>query len=117
MAFLTIAPLKLGHTLVVPVEEVDHWVDLDEDLLDHLSHVARAIGRAQDLAFEPTRVALLVLGLEVPHAHIHVVPIDAEADVHFANADTSASAESLDDAAARLRGALRELGYTQVADS
>jgi histidine triad (HIT) family protein len=111
VAFLTIAPFAPGHTLVVPIAEVDHWIDLDPDLAAHLTEVARQVGRAQMQAFSPTRVGLIVAGLEVPHCHLHVVPIDSEADLSFARADHSADPAALDDAADRLRVALREQGH------
>ena len=116
VAFLTIAPISPGHTLVVPVEEVDHWIDLDDDLLAHLSTVAKAIGRAQEEAFLPAKVALLAAGLEVPHVHLHVFPIDSERDISFANADPTVSEGSLEQAAELIRAALRRLGYSQVSD-
>jgi histidine triad (HIT) family protein len=106
VAFLSIAPLRPGHTLVVPVEEVDHWLDLDPDNAAHLMVVAQRIGRAQQAAFEPARVGLIIAGMEVPHCHLHVVPIDREADLQFANADPSVPAEALDAAADALRSAL-----------
>lgn len=114
VAFLSIAPLKPGHTLVVPRAEVDHWIDLDPATLGHLTGVARQIGTAQQRAFAPTRIGLMVAGLEVPHVHLHVVPIDGVHDLDFDRADHGASPESLDEAAARLRAALRDLGATGV---
>ena len=111
VAFLTIAPLKSGHTLVVPIQEVVEWTDLDPDLLNHLTHVSQIIGKAIDAAFQPTKVGLIIAGLEVPHVHIHVSPIDTNNDLDFANADPNASGESLDEAADRIRAALIELGY------
>ena len=111
VAFLTIAPLQPGHTLVVPIEEVDDWTDLDPDLLAHLTNVAQIIGKAIDAAFAPTKVGLMIAGLEVPHVHIHVVPINTVNDLDFANADTGASDQSLDKAADRIGAALAGLGY------
>ena len=111
VAFLSIAPLRPGHTLVVPIEEVDDWTDLDPDLLAHLTHLSQIIGKAIDVAFNPTKVGLMIAGLEVPHVHLHVVPIDSVNDLDFANADPNASAESLDDAAERIRSALTDMGY------
>jgi histidine triad (HIT) family protein len=102
VAFLTIAPLKPGHTLVVPIEEVEDWTELNPDLLNHLAHVSQIIGRAIDQAFHPTKVGLIIAGLEVPHVHIHVSPIDTVNDLDFANADPNASPESLDAAATQL---------------
>jgi histidine triad (HIT) family protein len=116
VAFLTIAPLKPGHTLVVPIEEVDHWLDLDSALLAHLTEVSRKIGIAVQRAFQPARVGLMLAGLEVPHVHLHVVPIWSVHDLDFANADAGASPASLDAAAAKLRATLRELGHPEVSD-
>lgn len=116
VAFLSIQPLRPGHTLVVPRLEVDHWLDLPSALTQHLMGVAHEIGLAQMDAFDPTRVGLIIAGMEVPHTHLHVVPIDAERDLSFANADIAASHESLDDAAQRLRSALRARGAAGVAD-
>ena len=111
VGFLTIAPLKPGHTLVVPIEEVEDWTDLDPDLLGRLIHVSQIIGKAIDAAFNPTKVGLIIAGLEVPHVHLHVAPIDTYNDLDFANANPNASAESLDEAAERIRAALVEMGY------
>lgn len=116
VAFLSIAPLRPGHTLVVPRAEVDHWLDLPVELTRHLTGVAHEIGRAQMDAFSPTRVGLIIAGLEVPHTHVHVVPIEAERDLNFANADTAAPADALDDAATKLRDALRSRGAAGVSD-
>ncbi|HEX2383413.1 MAG TPA: HIT family protein [Acidimicrobiales bacterium] len=106
VAFLSIAPIRPGHTLVVPIEEVDHWVDLEPDVVAHLMQVGRRIGRAQMTAFSPARIGVIIAGMEVPHAHIHLVPIDREADLHFENADQNAQPEDLDSAADSLREAL-----------
>ena len=110
VAFLTIAPLRRGHTLVVPRAEIDHWLDVEPDLNAHLFNVAQRVGRAQMAAFEPERVGVIVAGMEVPHAHIHVIPIDSEADLDFARADHDADPADLDAAAEALRAALDDLG-------
>ena len=115
VAFLTIAPLRPGHTLVVPIEEVDDWTDLDAGLLSHLTSVSQIIGKAIDAAYRPTKVGLMVAGLEVPHAHIHVVPINSVNDLDFANADTDVSDAALDEAAQRIGAALAEMGYEPAA--
>ena len=117
VAFLTINPITPGHTLVVPVAEVDHWIDLDAGLAQRCLGVAQVIGQAQMAAFSPARVGLIVAGLEVPHTHLHVIPIDTEADLSFAKADRSPDPTHLDDAAERLRAALRDLGRDEVADA
>lgn len=106
VAFLSINPLRPGHTLVVPIEEVDHWLDLDLDLMQHLTGVARTIGQAQMQAFRPARIGLMIAGLEVPHVHLHVVPISDVHDLDFANAEQDPSEESLDRAHADLTAAL-----------
>jgi histidine triad (HIT) family protein len=116
VAFLSVAPMMPGHTLVVPREEVDHWIDLEPELAAHVFHVAQWIGRAQQREWNPRRVGLLVVGEEVPHAHIHVVPINHPNELSFAHADPSPPAGALDDAAEKLRTRLRELGAPGVSD-
>lgn len=110
VVFLTIAPISPGHVLVVPIEEIDHWVDLGPDLAAHLMRVARDVGRAQMQAFGPRRIGMMIAGLEVPHCHLHLVPIDREADLSFGRADHAPDPVALDAAADRLREALRTLG-------
>jgi histidine triad (HIT) family protein len=116
VAFLSINPLRAGHALVVPRAEVDHWIDLDPALNAHLMRVAQEIGAAQQDAFAPTRIGLMVAGLEVPHVHLHVVPIDGVHDLDFGNAQTDADPAALDRAAELLRDALRARGATGVAE-
>ena len=116
VAFLSIEPMRPGHVLVVPRTEVDHWIDLDPELAAHLFVVAQQIGRAQRLEWNPRRVGVLMVGDEVPHVHIHVVPINSPAELSFAGIDRSPAPEALDDAAARIRARLRELGRAEVAD-
>lgn len=115
VAFLSIAPLKPGHTLVVPRAEIDHWIDLDPDVNAHLMRVAQQIATAQQRAFSPTRVGLMIAGLEVPHVHLHVVPIDAMHDLDFDNA-TPSTPEELDGVAKKLRAALRDAGASEVSE-
>lgn len=114
-AFLTIAPIRPGHTLVVPIEEVDHWVDLDPEIAAHLMTVSQVIARAQQRAFSPHRIGLIIAGLEVPHTHLHLVPIESEADLDFGRADGNPAPAALDDAAECLRSALSAGGYAGVA--
>ena len=110
VAFLTIAPLRQGHVLVVPIEEVDHWINLEPELMAHVIRVSQIIGRAVDRAFTPEKVGMMIAGLEVPHTHVHIVPMSGVRDLDFANADPDASAESLDEAAELIRTALIEQG-------
>jgi histidine triad (HIT) family protein len=106
VAFLTIAPLRQGHTLVVPRREVASWLELDEAELHALWSACRTVGQAIDEAFHPGRVAALLLGLEVPHVHVHLVPIDSEAEVRFDRADHDPDQATLDDAQERIRSAM-----------
>jgi histidine triad (HIT) family protein len=116
VAFLSINPLRPGHTLVVPRKEVDHWIDLDTELVQHVMNVSQAVGKAVQRAFKPAKVGLMIAGLEVPHCHIHVVPINGLPDLDFANQDPNPEPAALDRAAAAIRDALRSLGFRQVAD-
>lgn len=111
VAFLSINPLRTGHTLVVPVDEIDHWLDLDPELNAHLVAVSQRIGQAQMAAFSPTRVGLMIAGLEVPHVHLHVVPIDGVHDMDFANAAASPDPAAMDAAQQALLDALRAAGH------
>ncbi len=115
VAFLSIKPLRPGHTLVVPRDEIDHWLDADADLWAHLMSVSQLLGRALNSVFRPTKVGMMLVGLEVAHLHVHLVPIDAMQDLNFANADPNPDPAALDDAAERIRGALREMGSPHVA--
>jgi len=117
VAFLTIAPIRMGHTLVVPRAEIDHWLDLPRDLARHLMDVAQAVGQGIQRAFQPVKVGMMIAGLEVPHVHIHLTPIWNLQDLNFANQQNDPDPRELDAAAARIRAALRELGYPQVADA
>lgn len=116
VAFLTIEPLRPGHTLVVPVQEVDHWLDLEAGLAEHLMRVSQAVGRAIQDAFQPTRVGLMIAGLEVPHVHLHVSPIDTLGDMDFARCDRKPKPQDLDDAAERIRKALSARGHAEAPD-
>jgi histidine triad (HIT) family protein len=116
VAFLSINPIKPGHVLVVPREEVEHWIELDLGTWEHLNRVAKAIGTALQRAYQPEKVGLMLAGLEVPHVHIHLVPIWDVHDLAFANADPDPDPADLDEAADTVREALRDLGASGVAD-
>ena len=108
VAFLSIQPVQPGHALVVPRAEVDHWIDLEPEIASHLTVVAQAIGRAQQRVYSPVKIGLLVAGLEVPHVHLHVIPLMRdEGDLHLDRA-RSATPEDLAIEAERLRVVLRE---------
>ena len=116
VAFLSINPVNAGHTLVVPRAEIDEWTDLGPTLAAHLMTVAQTVGKAVKQAFTPLRVGLLVAGLEVPHTHLHVMPIHAgEHDLHLDRAGT-ATPDELAANAEKIRTALRDLGATGVSD-
>jgi histidine triad (HIT) family protein len=117
VVLLTIAPITPGHVLVVPVEEVDHWIDLDPELAAHLMRVAREVGRAQMQVFAPRRIGMITAGLEVPHCHLHLVPINVEAELSFSRADHDPDPTALDEAAGSLREALRDLGHGDPVDA
>src|SRR5688500_1881086 len=111
VAFLTINPLTTGHTLVVPREEVEHWVDVDPDLWAHLAAVSQTIGQALQTAYRPEKVGMMLAGLEVPHVHVHLAPIHSLSDLNFANADPNPDPAALDEAAETIRSALHDAGH------
>jgi histidine triad (HIT) family protein len=106
VAFMSINPLARGHVLVVPIDEIDHWIDAPSDLVGHLFNVVHRIGRAQRQAFDCQRVGVIVAGYEVPHAHIHVIPTDHMGQLSFANAATSVDHDDMEAAAAAIRSVL-----------
>lgn len=106
IAFLSINPLATGHTLVVPLVETDHWLDLPDTTSSHLFHVAKRIGEAQRTLLKPRRVGLIIAGFEVAHCHIHVVPTQSMADLDFANAATTPDHDRLAEVARGLRESL-----------
>jgi len=84
-AFLDIYPLKAGHTLVIPKKETDYVFDLDDDQLAGLILFSKKVAAAIERAIPCNRIGVAILGLEVPHAHIHLVPMDTMEDVNFKN--------------------------------
>ena len=94
-AFLDINPVALGHTLVIPKKEVDYIFDIDDPMLGRMVAFAKRVARAQETAIECKRVWLAVMGLEVPHAHIHLIPITKESDMYFGGKKLAVSQEEL----------------------
>jgi histidine triad (HIT) family protein len=94
-AFLDIRPLTKGHTLVIPKQETDYLFDLNEDLYLSLHSFARKVALAQKKAISCKRIATVVLGMEVPHAHIHLIPIQKESDISFSNPKLQVSEEEM----------------------
>ncbi len=102
-AFLDINPLAKGHTLVIPKQETDYLFDLDDELLAGLMVFAKKIALAIDKAVDCKRVGVAVLGLEVPHAHIHLIPLKSEADISFSNPKLKFSTEEFEAIADSIR--------------
>ncbi len=114
VAMIDIRPLNTGHVLVIPIAEVDRWTDLPAETAAHCTVVAHTIGRAQMVAFSPARIGLMIDGFEVPHTHLHVVPIDHMGHLNFAEADPDVAPSDLDAVAEQLRAALRADGHGAV---
>lgn len=110
VVFMTISPITFGHSLVVPIQEVDQWTDLSKDLNDHLFDIAKKVGQATKIAFKCERIALVIAGYEIPHCHLHVIPSNSMADLEFANARTNVDRKELEEAAARIIIELRRAG-------
>ncbi len=106
VSFLDVRPLAPGHALVVPRVEIDQWTDLSPDTAAHLMSVAHRVGQAQKALFSPARIGLMIAGFEVPHAHVHVVPMNSMAQLDFANADSSPDQDALDGHLAALQAEL-----------
>jgi diadenosine tetraphosphate (Ap4A) HIT family hydrolase len=109
VAFLTIAPMTQGHTLVVPRAEIDQWQDVDAQAFNKVMAVSQLIGKAVVKAFGAGRAGVIIAGLEVPHLHVHVFPAYNLTDFGFANVDHNPSPESLDEAQAKIKDALAQL--------
>lgn len=105
-AFLDINPLVKGHTLVIPRREVDYIFDMEDGELAEFHVFAKKVAKAIKKAFPCTKVAEVVLGLEVPHAHIHLIPMNSEADVNFRKEKLSFTAEEMAAIAEEIRKAL-----------
>ena len=105
VAILTIEPIQEGHLLLIPRQEVDHWDDLQPELAAHLMSVAQTLAKALKKVFPCQRVSMMIIGLEVPHTHIHLSPINDMADANISNAKR-ADGDSLAAAAEKIRAAL-----------
>lgn len=105
-AFLDINPLAKGHTLVIPRREEDYFFDLTDDELQEMIVFAKQVAKAIKAAFPCKKVGMAVLGLEVPHAHIHLVPMVSEGDMNFANEKLKLSDDEFKEIAEKIRKAL-----------
>ena len=92
-AFLDIKPMAKGHTLLIPKQEVDYLFDIDDTMLSEMMVIAKKIATAMEQAVACTRVGMMVIGLEVPHAHIHLIPIQNEGDMNLSNKRVELSKE------------------------
>lgn len=107
IAFLDIFPLRKGHTLVVPKQEIDYLFDLDDETYLGLMAFAKQVAGAVKQAIPCNRVGVAVIGLEVPHAHVHLIPINTESDMNFRNEKLKLPKEEFEEIAATIRTAVK----------
>lgn len=107
-AFLDISPMQVGHTLVVPKQEVDYLFDLEDALLADMVVFAKRVAKAIEKAVECRRVGMMVVGLEVPHAHIHLIPIREERDMDLSGSRVKLSQNEFEQIAQQIRTALEK---------
>jgi len=105
-AFLDINPLNLGHTLVVPKAEVDYIFDMEDKLLGNMNIFAKKVGLAIEKVVDCERIGIAVLGLEVPHAHIHLIPINGIYDIDFSKPKLKLSQQEFEEIAKKIRAKL-----------
>ena len=106
LAFLDINPLAMGHTLVIPKKEVDYIFDLDDDTLGALHIFSKKVARAIESVIECERIGVTVIGLEVPHAHVHLIPITGVADMNFERPKLSPEQSELAEVAKKISNAI-----------
>jgi len=105
-AFLDINPLTKGHTLVIPKKETDYLFDLDDETLGNMMIFAKKIAGAIDKTIKCIRVGVIVIGTEVPHAHIHLIPFNDEAELNFKREKLKLSQDTFTDIASKIKAAL-----------
>ena len=106
LAFLDISPLVLGHVLVIPKQEIDYIFDIEDELYQGLMLFAKNVALAIKKAYPCERIGVSVIGLEVPHAHVHLMPIDKMDDMNFSNAKLKLSHEQFAEIAAKIKAEL-----------
>ncbi|MES2448692.1 MAG: HIT family protein [Bacteroidota bacterium] len=106
LAFLDVSPLVMGHVLVIPKKEIDYIFDMDEESYFGLTLFAKIVAVGLKKAFPCKKVGVAVIGLEVPHAHIHLIPMNNVGDMNFSKEKLSPSEEELAEAAARIKAEL-----------
>jgi histidine triad (HIT) family protein len=109
LAFLDIRPVVFGHTLVIPKMEVNYYFDLDDDYLSHLNLFAKKVAKVLDQEIDCLRVGVMIAGLEVPHAHIHLIPINSISDLSFTNPRVDISPSDMADLAKKLSASFKSL--------
>jgi histidine triad (HIT) family protein len=105
-AFLDIQPLVIGHTLVVPKKEVDYLFDVNDELYNELMLFAKKIAAAQKKAIPCLRIGVAVIGLEVPHAHIHLIPLNTMSDINFSRPKLNLPKDTMQETADTIKAAL-----------
>ena len=108
LAFLDINPLKMGHVLVIPKKEVDYIFDVDDELYTGLMIFTKIVAKAIKKAVPCTRIGVAVIGLEVPHAHVHLIPIDKMSDMDFGKTKLNPTQQELSEVALRILDALKD---------
>ncbi|MBU0697061.1 MAG: HIT family protein [Bacteroidetes bacterium] len=108
LAFLDINPLKMGHVLVIPKKEVDYIFDVDDELYTGLMIFTKIVAKAIKKAIPCTRIGVAVIGLEVPHAHVHLIPIDRMSDMDFGNNKLEPTQQELSEVALKILDALKD---------
>lgn len=106
LAFLDVFPLAKGHILVIPKKEIDYIFDVEDDLLSGLMVFAKKVAKAQRAAIPCLRIGVAVIGVEVPHAHVHLIPLNSLADINFENPKLKVTQEELAATAAKIRAEL-----------
>ncbi|AMQ01464.1 Histidine triad (HIT) protein [Pedobacter cryoconitis] len=106
MAFLDVSPLAMGHLLVIPKKEIDYIFDMDEESYFGLTLFAKIVAVALKKAFPCVKVGMAVIGLEVPHVHIHLIPMNAVGDMNFSKAKLNPTQEELQEAAQKIKAQL-----------
>lgn len=109
LAFLDVNPLVMGHTLVIPKKEIDYIFDMDDELYGGLQFFAKVVAQGVKKAFPCKKVGVAVIGLEVPHTHIHLIPMNNVSDMNFAKEKLKPTQEELAKAAAKIIDALKEI--------
>ena len=109
LAFLDVNPLVMGHVLVIPKQEIDYIFDMDDETYTGLTLFAKKVAKAVKIAFPCKKIGVAVIGLEVPHTHIHLIPMNNVSDMNFAKEKLKPTQEELAAAAEKIRAALKTL--------